>query len=249
MVIYFTGTGNSRFLAKLVAEQLNDEIVCAGEHIQKGSYPQFSSQAPYVFVAPTYAWRMPRVFETWIRACRFAGSRKAYYILSCGSGIGGAGRYAKELSDAMGFVHMGTAAIQMPENYIAVFSAPDAGKVPGILERARGRAKDVAACIRAQEPLAETPVTMLGRLCSGFLNEGCYRFSMRAEKFYATDACISCGKCAQECVLNNITLKDGKPVWGNHCTHCMACICKCPVEAIEYGKHSKGLRRYVCPEE
>ena len=35
---------------------------------------------------------------------------------------------------------------------------------------------------------------------------------------------------------------------GNQCTHCMACICRCPSEAIEYGKHSIGKPRYVCPE-
>ena len=33
---------------------------------------------------------------------------------------------------------------------------------------------------------------------------------------------------------------------GNHCTHCMACICRCPTEAIEYGKHSQGLPWYIC---
>ena len=44
--------------------------------------------------------------------------------------------------------------------------------------------------------------------------------------------------------LNNIRLENGKPVWGKHCTHCMACICYCPKEAIEYGKKSKGKPRY-----
>ncbi|MBP9515735.1 MAG: 4Fe-4S binding protein, partial [Clostridia bacterium] len=47
------------------------------------------------------------------------------------------------------------------------------------------------------------------------------------------------------CVLNNIELKNGKPVWGKSCTHCMACINFCPTNAIEYGKHSIGLRRYT----
>ena len=40
--------------------------------------------------------------------------------------------------------------------------------------------------------------------------------------------------------LNNIRLENGKPVWGKHCTHCMACICDCPKEAIEYGKRAKA---------
>nr|WP_264291386.1 MULTISPECIES: hypothetical protein [unclassified Dorea] len=38
-------------------------------------------------------------------------------------------------------------------------------------------------------------------------------------------------------------------VYGNSadcdaCTHCMACICYCPAEAIEYGKKSVGKPRY-----
>ena len=41
-----------------------------------------------------------------------------------------------------------------------------------------------------------------------------------------------------------ITLQTGKPVWGQDCTHCMACICYCPAEAIEYGKKSLGKPRY-----
>jgi len=51
----------------------------------------------------------------------------------------------------------------------------------------------------------------------------------------------------KECPLNNIHLKENKPVWDKECTHCMACICKCPTEAIEYGKNSVGKVRYQCP--
>lgn len=40
--------------------------------------------------------------------------------------------------------------------------------------------------------------------------------------------------------LSNIRLEDGSPVWGSDCTHCMACICRCPEQAIEYGKASLG---------
>ena len=46
----------------------------------------------------------------------------------------------------------------------------------------------------------------------------------------------------------DITLTDGRPVWGGNCTHCMACISRCPKHAIEYGKGTERRRRYVCPE-
>lgn len=61
-------------------------------------------------------------------------------------------------------------------------------------------------------------------------------------------AAVKNGKCTENCMLHNIELKNGKPVWNGMCTHCMACICKCPTEAIEYGRHTIGLTRYVCKE-
>ena len=62
------------------------------------------------------------------------------------------------------------------------------------------------------------------------------------------EKCVGCGKCAAVCVENNIRLRDGRPVWGDRCTHCMACICGCPAGAIEYGRASRGKPRYQCPE-
>ena len=63
-----------------------------------------------------------------------------------------------------------------------------------------------------------------------------------------TDACIGCGKCERVCVLKNISIREGRPIWGEECTHCMACICGCPTEAIEYGKRSQGKPRYQCKD-
>ena len=77
-------------------------------------------------------------------------------------------------------------------------------------------------------------------MCSSDL----YKCFVKADAFTASSACIGCGQCAKLCPMNNVTLKDGKPVWGRNCTHCMACICYCPVSAIEYGKKSVGQPRY-----
>ena len=38
MVIYFSGTGNSRYCAETIAKHLNDEIVDSKEYIKNGKF-------------------------------------------------------------------------------------------------------------------------------------------------------------------------------------------------------------------
>lgn len=75
---------------------------------------------------------------------------------------------------------------------------------------------------------------------SSAVNPIFYPLFVKAKPFAAGNACISCGKCEKLCPMNNITLPNGRPVWGDNCTQCMACICYCPTEAIEYGKRASA---------
>ena len=102
--------------------------------------------------------------------------------------------------------------------------------------------------IRAGEAFPAVKAGMKDRRKSGVVNDGFYRLYVKAAPFRVTDACVGCGKCEELCPLGNIRLEDGRPVWGERCTHCMACISYCPAEAIEYGKRSVGKRRYRCED-
>ncbi len=245
MVLYFTGTGNSRYIAGLIAEKLNDELVDAALMIRSGEHPRFTSEKPYIFVAPTYAWRIPRIFEKWICACNFSGCKKAYFALTCGGEIGASGNYIERLAGKIGFEYMGTAQVVMPENYLIMFEPTAAEEDAQIIEAATKHTVELCNLISGGKPFDKVPIPFVGYLQSGIVNSSFYTFYIGAKKFYATDKCIKCSACVNNCMLNNIKLEDGKPVWGKDCTHCMACICKCPTEAIEYGKNTKGRRRYL----
>lgn len=245
MIIYFTGTGNSRHLAKKVGEAINEIPVNSFEYIKECKKGSFDSDTPYVFVCPTYAWQIPHIFEKLIRESVFHGSDKAYFIMDCGGEIGNARKQLQALCSDKGFEFMGVYEVVMPENYTALYSAPDEKTAEKLIIKADKAALDAAEYIKAEKPFPDNKVGIADRLKSGIVNTVFYKFIVSADKFYATDKCIACGKCVRSCVLNNIELKNGKPVWGKSCTHCMACINFCPTNAIEYGKHSIGLRRYT----
>lgn len=66
--------------------------------------------------------------------------------------------------------------------------------------------------------------------------------------FFAESHCIGCGLCEKVCSVGNIRITDNRPEWLHHCEHCMACIHRCPKEAIQYGSKTKNRRRYYNPE-
>ena len=245
MIIYYSGTGNSRYCAEKLAEKLGDEVVDAFAYMRDGIAAEFFSGKPWVFVAPTYAWQLPRIFQDFIRSGSFQGSEDAYFVLTCGSEIGNASASIRKLCEEKGLRFRGTLEVKMPENYIALFNVPEREEAKAIILGAEPLLQSTADKILKGETLAEPKHGIIDKLKSGPVDHAFYKLVIRAKPFYATDACVGCGKCVSACVLKNIHLVDGKPRWGEDCTHCMACICGCPVEAIEYGRASKGKPRYL----
>ncbi|MBP8640276.1 MAG: EFR1 family ferrodoxin [Oscillospiraceae bacterium] len=244
MVIYFSGTGNSRYAAESIAKLTGDELVCANDYIKAAKAANFSSEKPYVFVAPTYAYRIPRVFKEFIELSSFSGSKSAYFVMTCGSGIGNPDKYNKELSDKTNLYYMGVKMLKMPENYIAIFEAPSKAESELLIQQADKSLKALSDIILSGSESPKEKIGVLGSFLSGPINTFFYKHIISAKGFNVTDKCISCGKCEKLCPVKNIKLCDGKPVYSDQCTHCMACICACPTEAIEYKKHTVGKSRY-----
>lgn len=249
MVFYFSGTGNSQRAAKQMAAELGDEIISINQCLKKSEKNTFHSERPLVFVAPTYAWQMPKVVERWIRETRFEGNQNAYFVLTCGGSVGNAAGYAKKLCKEKGLRFLGLALVAMPNNYAALSNTPDKEECTAILEKAGERVAALSVRIQKEEPFLDTSVSFKERMNSGPVNGLFYALFVHDKGFAASDDCVSCGKCAKRCPLNNIDLVNRKPVWKGNCTHCMACIGGCPVEAIEYKSASRGNRRYYIMED
>lgn len=247
MILYFSGTGNSAYVAKRIAKLIQDESLNLNDKIRSGDHGRLDSQKPWVFVAPTYAWQLPRIVRDWILRTDFHGNRKAYFVLTCGGAIGNAGKYVRELCGKKGFQYMGCQQIVMPENYIAMFSAPKEPEALEIIKKAEPVIEETAKAVLDGGAFPERKLSVGDRVNSSLVNRVFYPAFVHAKKFYATPECVGCSVCAKVCPLQNVKMEKGKPKWGDHCTHCMACICRCPKEAIEYGNNSKGKPRYLCP--
>lgn len=249
MIFYFSGTGNSQLAAKQIATAIGGEIISINKSLREQDKESFQSERPFVFVAPTYAWRMPKVVADWIRETRFEGCRDAYFVLTCGGSVSNASAYARMLCKEKGLNFRGLAEVLMPENYLAMYPTPSEAECRAIIARAEPHIAELAALIQAGKNFPETEVSFKDRLRSGPVNLLFYPTCVHDKGFTVSDACVSCGKCASRCPLSNIELSDGKPIWKGNCTHCMACIAGCPAKAIEYKSASQGQHRHYIMED
>lgn len=248
MILFFTGTGNSEYAARRIGRITGETPVSLVNRIRSGDTSPLESETPWVVCAPIYAWQMPRIVRDHIAATELRGSRDVYFVLTCGGDTGNADKYARRLCESKGLNFRGLARVVMPENYIAMFSAPDEDEARRIVERAVPGIDGAAELIKEGRDLPPVKKGPLAGFLSAAVNKGFYASAIRDKDFFTTDACISCGLCARVCPLGNIELRDGRPVWKGNCTQCMSCICRCPVKAIEFGKKSVGKPRYICPD-
>lgn len=247
MILYFSASGNSRFVAQAAADLLSDEIVCLNDRIKQQDYTTLHSIKPWIVVCPIFAWRIPRLVEDYLRKVTLAGNLHVYLLVTtCGSS-GNAGTYARSFFESIRKEWMGWHTFHMPGSYVAFMENPDLKCAPEMNRQAVRELREFAPQIKNEEKLEPYPVTGLGRFMSWAANPFFYRFIIGRSGFYTTENCVKCGKCAAVCPLNNISLEEGTPVWGENCTHCMACIHQCPKCAVEFRKITVGKNRYYNP--
>lgn len=222
MIFYFSGTGNSKWIAQETAK--------------------------IGFVFPIYSWGPPAIVLDFVRRLQLKTDHTNYifFICTCGDDIGlSKDIFVKALS-AKGFVCNSGFSVIMPNNYILMkgFNVDPKSleekklnesidRVQQINERLSDRITGLFDCKRGNFPFFKT------RIIWPLFNK--YQISDKA--FFATDSCNGCKLCEKICPVNNIKVNK-KPEWEHHCTLCLACIHKCPQTAIQYGKETQKKGRY-----
>ena len=69
MILYFSGTGNSEYVAKRIGKEINDEVINLFDKIRDGDHSELNSERPWVIVVPTYAWRIPHICLLYTSRC------------------------------------------------------------------------------------------------------------------------------------------------------------------------------------
>lgn len=251
MIFYFTGTGNSKFIADKLGACLGEKTIDIGKALKNSEFIYDCSEEDNIgFVFPTYGWSIPTTVSEFVTNMELDNIPESAYVFAvnnCGSSSGRALYDLNKLLADKNITLDYCRSIVFPDNYIPMFNVPEDEEVKKILRSANIKLANVINNImRNKKSLDIKKGIML--LSYKIINTLFVKFMNGTSKFTVSDKCVGCGLCSEICNSQAIEIQDGKPVWiKKNCVHCLACISRCPVEAIEYGSKTKDKVRYINP--
>jgi len=246
-IFYYTGTGNSLWTARQLAQQLDTAEVISMTGTKKEAN---NTRADIVgFVFPVHIWGVPKLALEFIRDMKKYPD--TYYFAAAVNG-GQVSRtliQLKELMKSWGFDLSSGFSIEMPSNYIPWGGPGSEDEMKRLNEKAVIKIKNAAVVISKKEHKNVEKGPLWQRLVFTRIYDMSYKHTQKMDKdFWADEKCNSCGVCLKVCPAKNIMLKSGKPQWNHKCFQCFACLQWCPKQAVQYGKKTAQYPRYHHPE-
>lgn len=246
MILYFSGTGNSRALAEQLASHTGDAVFRLED--EAAAIPACSERVIWVF--PIYSWGLP---EPIVRAIRNIAISDAdivphYMAATCGDDAGYADRQWRRLVSGRGWTAAAAFTVLMPNTYTMMkgfdVDAPDVARRK--LSAFPGRAARIAGSILGGATESDVTRGRFAWIKSRIIYPWFMRYAVSTRPFHATAACIGCGRCARECPQGVIKMDGDRPHWNSRrCALCERCYHQCPVRAIAYGKATEGKGQYT----
>jgi len=244
MIFYFTGTGNSKYIAEKIAAGTHDRVVDIADCVRSTRYSfELADGEPIGFVVPVYFFGIPMIVAEFLQKLEAAGdNRYTYAVLNCGETTGNAEGMLQRIYPVQAV--FGIVAVN---NYNPIYQMASSAQAKQQLHSTAREINKIIGHIndkstgsfnKIQGPLAALATRALYPM---------YTHGRKTRKFTVNDNCTGCGLCERICPRETIQLQNGKPAWViPQCELCLGCLNRCPVEAINYGQSaSKG--RYVNP--
>ena len=256
MIFYFSGTGNSKWVAETIAKALDERVIAMADYMKPQSEkPIFSirDKERIGFVSPIHSWGIPPRVQQFIEELSINNydGQQIFVIFTCGDQCGDAKKMVANIIKGKGWECRHIYSVQMPNNYIAMpgFNIDDISLQKTKKIAAKELLPRLAEAIKNDSPIDCYTKGGMTFLKSGLVYPLFRSYCKYGKSFRYTEDCVGCGLCSFRCPTGNISMKDGHPSWDNRCTQCLACIHYCPHIAIEYGKASVGKGRYHFEEE
>jgi len=245
IMLYFSGTGNSKFVAELFSREMNAACHSIEENLD---FEKLLETAEIIgFCYPVYMSRVPRIMREFVvRHMELLVGKKliifcTQLILSGDGARAFAAMFSRNSVEIIYAEHF-----FMPNNVTNMFILPTASErgIRKCAEKSERKMQNVCRDIKNGR-IKRRGFNVFSRFLGLFQGVFMSATEKRANNSVKITAdCTNCGICVAVCPMNNLTLENEKITHKNNCTMCYRCINQCPKRAITVAFHGKVKQQY-----
>ena len=245
IMFYFSGTGNSKYIAELFSQQMNASCHSIEEAID---FKQLiNSKETIGFCYPIYGSRVPKIMREFvIENMEYLESKKI--IIFCTQWLF-SGDGARAFTDIFppDFIQVIYAEhFLMPNNINNVPLLPAANERKLRKYRLRSKRKMRIVCENIKNKKIKkrgfNPASKILGLIQGSTMPAIEQKA--SDKLWIDKDCNNCQKCVHICPMKNFESQDEQIQTKNNCILCYRCINQCPQKAITIVSKKKIKKQY-----
>lgn len=244
IIVYFSGTGNSRYIAEQFAKRMNINAYSIEEDLEFETI--FSKEDTIAVCYPIYGSCVPRIMREFVsRYQTYFKTRKLIIfctqMLFSGDGARAFARLIPGCDERVIYAEH----FLMPNNIcnFALFPMTEKEKIK---KPQKALEKLDLVCSNIQCGIIKKRgwnvfSTLLGKT----QNVAYPKIEQQGKGSFCTDeSCIGCGLCVKNCPVNNLEMVNGKVVQKENCTLCYRCVNLCPKQSCTVYFHKKPKKQY-----
>lgn len=246
-IYYFSGTGNSFHVAKMIEKKITDSTVESIAEFRDINV--MIDDKKVVIVCPIYFYGIPHIVKEFLEHLNFDKVEYFSFIFTAEYPNGVAVDMLQEICKRKNVMLNSCFYLKMPTNYIIKSKMLKPYEIERVLNKSEKKLDKIIEIIKKQKNHIEKDSKLYSIIVDAKKSYLKWEqiFSDFDLKFNAADNCSGCKLCEKHCPVGNITVNK-KPSWNNHCEACLKCINICPRQAIGYNNETDGKIRYFNPE-
>jgi ferredoxin len=239
-IVFFSGTGGVKRIADAFRQELLNRGL--GVSLKDLDYSQLNkrnsqsdesttSEDLVILLFPVHAFDAPDPIYKWIQDTHMENTKVAVISVSGGGeawpNTGGRNNCCKAL-EQKGFNIVYERMMCMPSNWVSPINDHVAMWLIRVIPKKVNRILDDLLTGKTRRTKLK-----MGLLRSYITKMEKSNSNQFASKLIIDRTCTGCGLCAGHCPVNNIEIKDRKPLFNDRCIMCFRCIYDCPSNAIK----------------
>jgi ferredoxin len=246
-IFFFSGTGNSFYVAKTLASYFSQSKVQSIAEYQNDDEINVSGEIIIVF--PIYFYGIPHIVKKFLEHLNFADVKYLSFIFTAEYPNGIAVSTIQEICSKKNVIINSCFYLQMPTNYLIKSKMLESIEVEMVLNKADKKLDKIVKIIKDKKTYKEKDSKIYSLIVNAKKSHSIWgnAFPEFDSGFICSDDCNGCRLCEINCPVGNIEVKT-KPIWNNRCEACLKCINICPRQSIQYDNKTEGRRRYFNPK-